>query len=186
MGDKSLDYMEDNIKLTDFVSVEFLQKFQDAFSNSVGVAGLVTDENGVVWDSTTEYNFGLKLKKLQDEGKIKDLQFQVEFVLIPSFKDGQGVSNRKMSYIADFVYIDIVTNKKVICDAKGSEFNIDPTFKNKWKLLKYLKKDEHDIEYQIVIKYKDVWYNIENKEDKKVYKAVKAEKKTKKKNKKVK
>ena len=142
----------------------------------------VTDENGVVWDSTTEYNLGLKLKKLQEEGKIKDLQFQVEFVLIPAFKDGQGVSNRKMSYLADFVYIDVVTNKKIICDAKGSEMNIDPTFKNKWKLLKYLHKDEKDIEYKIMIKYKDVWYDIENKEEKRTYKAIKAEKqKTKKK-----
>ena len=141
----------------------------------------VTDENGVVWDSTTEYNLGLKLKKLQEEGKIKDLQFQVEFVLIPAFKDGQGVSNRKMSYLADFVYIDVVTNKKIICDAKGSEMNIDPTFKNKWKLLKYLHKDEKDIEYKIMIKYKDVWYDIENKEEKRTYKAIKAEKKAKKK-----
>lgn len=135
----------------------------------------VTDENGVIWDSTTEYNYGLKLKKLQEEGKIKDLQFQVEFVLIPAFKDGQGISNRKMSYLADFVYIDVVTNKKIICDAKGSEFNIDPTFKNKWKLLKYLHKDETDIEYQIAIKYKDVWYNIESKEEKKIYRTLHAE-----------
>jgi hypothetical protein len=66
-------------------------------------------------------------------------------------------------------------NKKIICDAKGSEFNIDPTFKNKWKLLKYLHKDEKDIEYQIVIKYKDVWYNIESKEEKKIYRTLHAE-----------
>ena len=25
----------------------------------------VTDENGVIWDSTTEYKYGLKLKELQ-------------------------------------------------------------------------------------------------------------------------
>lgn len=139
----------------------------------------VTDEDGVIWDSTTEYNFGLKLKRLQEEGEIKDLQFQVEFVLIPAFKDGQGISNRKMSYIADFVYIDVMTNKKIICDSKGSEFNIDSVFKNKWKLLKYLNKDEKNIEYQIVIKYKDLWYNIESKEEKKLYKSIKSEKKTK-------
>lgn len=38
---------EDNIKLTDLVNLEFLQRFQDAFSNAVGVAAIITDENGV-------------------------------------------------------------------------------------------------------------------------------------------
>ena len=63
----------------------------------------VTDENGVIWDSTTEYKYGLKLKELQEKGVIKDLQRQVPYLLIPAFKDGQGNSVRKTEYVADFV-----------------------------------------------------------------------------------
>ena len=35
---------------------------------------------------------------------------------------------------------------------------------------KYL--DNKDIEFRLVIKFKDVWYNLENKEEKKIYKAL--------------
>jgi hypothetical protein len=135
----------------------------------------VTDKNGIVWDSTTEYNYSLILDKLQEKGEIKDLRRQVTYNLIPSFKDGQGNSIRKMDYVADFVYIDVATNNKVILDVKGSAFNIDPVFSNKWKLLKYNLKDEKDIQFKIMIKYKDVWYDLESKEDKKVYKELHAE-----------
>jgi ligand-binding sensor protein len=61
--------MDDNIKLTDLVSVEFLQKFQDAFSNSVGVAGLVTDENGVpITKSSNFTDFCMNLTRGSNEG----------------------------------------------------------------------------------------------------------------------
>ena len=135
----------------------------------------VTDENGVVWDSTTEYKYGLILKELQEKGVIKNLKRQIEHVLIPSFKDGQGNSIRKMSYISDFEYIDVATGKYVILDVKGSAFNIDPTFKCKFKLLKYNLKEDLNIQYKIMIKYKDVWYDLENKEEKKKYKTLYAE-----------
>jgi hypothetical protein len=135
----------------------------------------VTDKNGIVWDSTTEYNYSLILDKLQEKGEIKNLERQVSYNLIPSFKDGQGNNIRKMDYVADFVYIDVATNNKVILDVKGSAFNIDPVFTNKWKLLKYNLKDEKDIQFKIMIKYKDVWYDLESKEDKKTYKTLHAE-----------
>lgn len=43
--------VEENIKITDLVSIKFLKKFQDAFSNAVGVAAIISDENG---ESITE------------------------------------------------------------------------------------------------------------------------------------
>ena len=47
---------------------------------------------------------------------------------------------------------------------------------------KYL--DNKNIEFRLVIKFKDVWYNLENKEEKKTYKALyKADKEEKKKRK---
>ena len=103
---------------------------------------------------------------------IKDLQRQVPYLLIPAFKDGQGNSVRKTEYVADFVYTDVATGNTIIADSKGSEFNIDPVFKLKFKMLKEKFKDRKDIEFQVIIKYKDVWYNLENKEEKKKYKEI--------------
>lgn len=143
----------------------------------------VTDENGIVWDSTTEYKYWLVLKELQEKGGIKNLQRQVPYLLIPPFKDGQGNSVRKTEYVADFVYIDVATGHTIISDAKGSEFNIDPVFKLKYKMLKDKFKDDNNVEFQVIIKYKDVWYNLESKESKKQYKEIynNRKKKTKKK-----
>ena len=146
----------------------------------------VIDENGVVWDSTTEYKYGLILNELQEKGVIKNLQRQIEHILIPTFKDGQGNSIRKMSYISDFEYDEVATNKHIILDVKGSAFNIDPVFKCKFKMLKYNLQDNKNIVYKIMIKYKDVWYDLENKEEKKTYKTLHAEANKKKKTKKTK
>ena len=132
----------------------------------------VTDENGVIWDSTTEYKYGLKLKELQEKGVIKDLQRQVPYLLIPALKDGSGTSVRKTEYVAHSVYTDVAIRTNITEDSKGSEFNIDPVFKLKFKMLKEKFKDRKDIEFQVIIKYKDVWYNLENKEEKKRYKEI--------------
>ena len=130
----------------------------------------VTDENGIVWDSKTEYNYGLELKYKENNKKISNLQRQIPYLLIPSFKDNNGNSIRKTEYIADFVFEE--NNKTIICDVKGSEYNIDPVFKLKWKMMKQKYLDNKDIEFRLVIKFKDVWYNLENKEEKKIYKAL--------------
>ena len=76
---------------------------------------------------------------------------------------------------------DIETGKHIILDVKGSDFNIDPVFKIKWKLLKQQLQDNKNIQFKLIIKYKDVWYDLENKEEKKKYKEVysKRKKKTK-------
>ncbi|SHO53234.1 PocR ligand-binding domain-containing protein [Anaerocolumna xylanovorans] len=46
---ETFNYDEDKskLKLTDMISLEFLQRFQDAFSNAVGVSSIITDEDGI-------------------------------------------------------------------------------------------------------------------------------------------
>lgn len=135
------------------------------------------------FDSEAEFKYYTNvLLPLQEKGDIKDLDRQVKYLLIPSFKDSCGNTVLKMEYNSDFTYFNVVKNKTVIVDVKGSAFNIDEKFKVKWKLLKYLQKDdEKDIEYQIMIEYspnKNVpkkWYNIEDKNEKKIYKTLHAE-----------
>ena len=74
-----------------------------------------------------------ELNLLLRAGKIKDLQRQVEFELIPAqyetyerysksgkrLKDGCKLVERNCCYVADFVYVDTATGNKVVEDTKG-------------------------------------------------------------------
>ena len=70
--------------------------------------------DGIVHDSRKEARRWCELKLLEKSGKITDLQRQVKFELIPK-QDGE----RACHYVADFVYHDVETNKKVVEDTKG-------------------------------------------------------------------
>lgn len=113
----------------------------------------VTTPDGVKHDSKKEARRWCELKLLERAGKITDLQRQVEFELIPEQRetyaryskrgkrlaDGTRLVERKCSYVADFVYIDAETGKKVVEDTKS-----DPTktkdYVIKRKLMLYINK----------------------------------------------
>lgn len=59
----------DEIDLTDIFNLDFLQKFQDAFSNALGVAGLTTDKNGVpVTEGSNFTDFCMNVSRKSKEG----------------------------------------------------------------------------------------------------------------------
>ena len=68
--------------------------------------------DGQVFDSVKEFHRWGVLRLLERAGKIRNLQRQVKFELIPK-QDGE----RACSYIADFVYEE--NGKKVVEDCKG-------------------------------------------------------------------
>ncbi len=70
--------------------------------------------DGIKFDSIKEGERYLELKLLLKAGKIRDLQMQVEFELIPK----QG-GERACKYKADFVYHMADTGKMVVEDVKG-------------------------------------------------------------------
>lgn len=74
--------------------------------------------DGIKFASKLEAKRYEVLKKMENEGKIRDLELQKEYVLIPSFKKG-GKTYRKTSYFADFCYFDIEKDKYIIEDTKG-------------------------------------------------------------------
>lgn len=87
-----------------------------------------TTFDGIVFDSKKEAYRYLELKVLEKAGKIKDLQRQVKFVLIPAHREPDTIGKnggihkgklieRECSYIADFVYEE--NGKTVVEDAKG-------------------------------------------------------------------
>lgn len=78
--------------------------------------------DGIVFDSKKEAKRYRELALLERSGKIKDLQMQVKYELIPSQRDIYGrVIERAVIYIADFVYTDISTpvHRLIVEDVKG-------------------------------------------------------------------
>lgn len=93
----------------------------------------VKTEDGV-FDSRKEYKEWIKLKKLQEQGLITDLQRQVEFVLIPTqYIDGK-LAERRVVYIADFVYYN--QGIMIVEDTKGVK-TPEYVIKRKMMLQKY-------------------------------------------------
>ena len=88
------------------------------------------EADGFVFDSVKEKRRYDELKLAEAAGAIGDLQRQVRFELIPAQRepDTRGpkggvikgrLIERKVEYVADFVYIDLQTGEKVVEDTKG-------------------------------------------------------------------
>ena len=83
------------------------------------------------FDSKKEMRRYQQLELLQRAGKIKNLCCQVTYNLLPTTRIG-GQTQRKTTYIADFVYWDIEKDCEVIEDAKGMRTDV---YKIKRKLM---------------------------------------------------
>lgn len=89
--------------------------------------------DGLVFDSTKEARRWEQLLLLQKAGKITELQRQVTYELIPAqyetyerysksgkrLEDGRHLLERKVEYIADFVYAKADTGETIVEDTKG-------------------------------------------------------------------
>lgn len=82
------------------------------------------------FDSFKEYSRYLELLDLEMQGKIKDLQRQVKYVLIPAQREPDSVGKRggkikgkllerEVAYYADFVYRLTDTDTLIVEDTKG-------------------------------------------------------------------
>lgn len=80
--------------------------------------------------SIKEHTRATQLKLWQRMGRIRELQEQVSYMLIPAQygeektktaggRRGRELLERSVKYVADFVYIDNETGKTVVEDAKG-------------------------------------------------------------------
>lgn len=100
--------------------------------------------NGIKFDSQKEARRYTYLRMLQNAGKITDLQMQKEYVLIPSQREPDSIGKRggkikgkvierKVSYIADFAYMQ--DGEEVVEDTKGV---LTPDYVIKRKLMLYI------------------------------------------------
>lgn len=94
-----------------------------------------TEVDGIVFDSAKEASYYLDLKFLQKVGRIKNLQRQVKYELIPSQK-GEIRNERPVTYIADFVYEE--DGKTIVDDVKSEITRKDHAYIIKRKLMKWV------------------------------------------------
>ena len=92
--------------------------------------------DGIKFDSTKEGNRYRELKLMLKAGEIYNLRLQVPYELVPKVTGrepttGRMVTERRMTYVADFVYVDRRTGKEVVEDAKGFR---TPEYKCKRKI----------------------------------------------------
>lgn len=111
--------------------------------------------DGILHDSQHEATRWAELLLLQRAGKIRDLERQVRFELVPAYfeevytgefyqrgaRKGEPKKERvcvekSVVYVADFAYIDNDTGEKVVEDAKGERTK---EYVIKRKLMLYLK-----------------------------------------------
>lgn len=75
--------------------------------------------HGHVHDSKKEALRCAELHKLMRAGWISNLALQKEYILLPARKYTDMPNERKLSYIADFVYTDNTTGRLIVEDTKG-------------------------------------------------------------------
>jgi hypothetical protein len=93
--------------------------------------------DGEQFDSKAEYRRWRELKLLERAGDIEDLRRQVRFELIPRQTNPvtKELLERPVVYVADFVYFDVRSFRKVVEDVKGK---CTPEYIIKRKLMLYL------------------------------------------------
>ena len=90
--------------------------------------------NGIKFDSKKEQNRYLQLLQLEKLGIIKDLKLQVPYLLLDTIRY-KGKTYSKTSYICDFQYIDVKTNKVIVEDVKSPATAKDKVYRLKIKML---------------------------------------------------
>lgn len=89
--------------------------------------------NGIKFDSKKEMAYYIKLKMLEEKGKIKELELQKTYELQPSFKVNSK-TYRKIIYKCDFSYVSTEDDKLHIVDTKGFRTEV---YKLKRKMFAY-------------------------------------------------
>lgn len=98
--------------------------------------------DNITFASKMEMNRYLQLKILLKAGKIKDLQMQPKFELIPAF-ERNGKHFLPINYVGDFAYHDCETKKRVVEEVKGFETA-------EWKIKQKLFHYKHNMELRVL------------------------------------
>lgn len=101
---------------------------------------------GITFDSKKEGEYYLKLKQMEKDGLIRDLELQKEYTLQDKFKLGKKTV-RKITYKADFTYISNEDDKLHVIDIKSKYTAKDKVFCIKKKMFAY----RYGMEIEVII-----------------------------------
>lgn len=93
------------------------------------------EHDGIQFDSRKEMSRWIELSRDLATGLIRDLERQVVFVLIECQRREDGSLERASKYVADFVYTEAATGRRVVEDVKSSITRRNPTYVLKRKLM---------------------------------------------------
>ena len=79
----------------------------------------ITIVDGIKFHSEGESKRYTQLKRYEQLGRIKNLELQKKYTLVPRIKKQDGSINEPLVYIADFFYFNVITQKEVTEDFKG-------------------------------------------------------------------
>ena len=106
--------------------------------NKYGNKKVIVDS--IKFDSKKEARRYQELKLMLKANRIKDLELQRKFELIPKQTFSNQPNERAVSYLADFCYYDLVKNVNVIEDVKSAPTKKKASYVIKRKLIKWLYK----------------------------------------------
>mgnify|MGYP004457616349 CR=1 FL=1 len=92
-------------------------------AGTVCIYGEARDFSRVRLHSKKEAKYYSELKIREKAGEIKELKLQPRFLLQNGFSYN-GKRYRKIEYIADFEYFDVMENKHVVVDVKGYKTDV--------------------------------------------------------------
>lgn len=114
MPDKSKD-----IRLVDFVDIELLQKFQDAFSKMTGIASVTLDDNGPVTNPSNFTDFCSKYTRQSKEGSARCTACDMQWGRVAAAK-GEPVVYECHTGLTDFA-VPIMLQGKHIASIFGGQ-----------------------------------------------------------------
>lgn len=129
------------------------------------------------FDSRVERDRWEYLLDLQSKGLISNLDHHFIILIQKEFVNSNGDIIPAITYEADFIYKDLVNNKRVVEDVKGSEYFIDERFLTIKSVFDYLMLDKSL--YIKVVLYRDKkwveWHIGDKKKSGKLIKKQRAE-----------
>lgn len=123
--------IENNIKLTELIDLDFLQEFQDFFAKTMGIAAITTDENGPITKASNFTGFCSKFVRGEKASLEKCDGFHTECGKIAAKKGGTYLYSCPNG-LTEFA-VPIIIKGKYIASIIGGQFFSEPPNEEDYK-----------------------------------------------------
>ena len=134
----------DELRLTDLIDVEVLQKIQDAFSNMTGMAALTTDADGIaVTEGSNFTDFCMQHTRQSELGRTRCEQCD-KWGAKMALKKGESVAYSCHAGLVDFAAPIMADGEMVGCFIGGQALTESPDAEKMWRIAEELDIDPED------------------------------------------